>query len=258
MSRLSRLCLVFLVAFVLSGFGHYVSAQDFRIENKISFGNKTIDNLTIFKGGIVYDFIKLNGEITILDKKNEEIKILEPTLRIQTSLTLADLKQQVDELHTSFQVSSNPFLNFIARPVFDESAYEPESGLMVFRSLWLDYEFTTKVFDDDEIAREYYDSSLWFSRLNVRVSPAAVSALVRAGLNQTLEQNKRFPEKVTVKLYPKGKNVLSSTTIQADSTHVISKRLSESDNALIAQAQQYMQSFLALPFEKYQQEVHKK
>ncbi|MDR1957944.1 MAG: hypothetical protein LBQ54_02690 [Planctomycetaceae bacterium] len=233
-------------------------SQEFRVENTVNSGGKTTKGVTVFKEGVIYDFILPNGEITLFDRNKQEFYILDPALRLQTSVKPDDLKQQVDELQFMLERVDSPFLNFVASPAFDETGYEPESGLMVFRSLWLDYEFTTRVFDDQTIAKEYFDYLLWFSRLNFRLSPSAVSALVRAGLNPYFEKNNRFPEKVTVKLYPKGKKVLSSTTIQADSSHLISKRLTDAETSLLKQAEQYRQSFTAVPLDDYQKEMKKK
>ena len=250
--------LVVLIVFVIC-FGTVVlPGQDFRVENTLTSGNKTTKGVTLFMAGTVYDFIGSNGEIIVYEKQQQEIKILEPTLRLQTSIKLEDLKAQIDEMHVAFQRSESPFLNFIAKPVFDETGYDNDSGLVVFRSLWADYEFATRVFDDDAIASEYYEYNLWLARLNVRLSPAAVSAMVRAGLNEYLARNHRFPEKVSVKLYPKGKNVLSSTTVQGESTHVIMKRIADSDQELLKWAKEYLESFRKVPFDSYQVELKKK
>lgn len=250
--------LAILVVFLTCGNAAVLPAQNFRVENTLTSGNKTTKGVTLFVDGTVYDFIGSNGEIIVFDKPLQEIKILEPTLRLQTSIKLEDLKSQIDEMHVAFQRSESPFLNFVARPVFDETGYDTESGLIVFRSLWADYEFATRVFDDETIAAEYYEYNLWLARLNVRLSPAAVSAMVRAGLNEYLARNNRFPEKVSIKLYPKGKNVLSSTTVQADSTHVILKRIADSDQELIKRAKESLESFTKVPFDSYQVELKKK
>lgn len=250
-----RLVVFFVLMFTMSS--SISAGQNFRVENSLTSGNKTTKGVTLFVDGTVYDFIGSHGEIIVYNKQ-QEIKILEPTLRLQTSIRLEDLKSQIDEMHVAFQRSESPFLNFIAKPVFDETGYDSESGLIVFRSLWADYEFSTRVFDDETIAEEYYDYNLWLARLNVRLSPAAVSAMVRAGLNEYLARNNRFPEKVTVKLYPKGKNVLSSTTVQGESTHVILKRIADSDLELIKRAKESLETFQKIPFENYQVELKKK
>jgi hypothetical protein len=76
-------------------------------------------------------------------------------------------------------------------------------------------------------------------------------------LNPVLEQNQRFPGKVRMTLYPRGKIILSGVVIQAESTHTFVRRLQSTDEARVQKANRFREVFREVSLDDYLREVRK-
>ena len=226
----------------------------FRIDNRLVIGNSVVRSVTIFADGLVYDCIGDYGQITIYDKAAGTLTLLDPSCRLKTIVTTERLADDFERRREAFRISNNPFLNHLAEPYFEDNAYEGESGLMYFRSPWVEYRFETVEIGDPVVSEAYYDFCRKFTLLNIRIS-GSPTPILRKELNPILEQNRRFPGKVDLTLYPRGKVIISGVAIHAESTHTFVRRLQSPDEAKIEQANRFCEQFREVPLETYLREV---
>jgi len=230
------------------------NVPNFRIDNRIIADGKTLNGVTIFYDDMVYDCLGEHGAITVYDRKNATLTLLDPSCRLQTQFKISDLTQEAEKRKAACLKSDNFFLNYLASPYFEEELYEVESGIMVFRSPWVEYRFETAQFDESAISERYYDFCKQLTLLNIRTSRLP-SPMIRAVLNPVLEQHHRFAGKVSMTLYPKGKVIFANSVIQAETSHTFVRRLQSADETKIRQIQKFQQLFRTVPPEDYLREV---
>lgn len=230
------------------------ATRRFRIDNRWSSGDNAGKSVTVFYDGLVYDFIGDNGQITIYDKAAGTFILLDPSCRLKALVTTQSLAEDCERQRDAFRKSDSPFQNYLAEPFFEENAYEAESGLMYFRSPWVEYRFETVTLDDPVVSEGYYDYCRQLTLLNIRAS-GAPTPMIRNELNPVLEQNRRFPGKVVMTLYPRGKVIFSTVAIKAESTHTFVRRLQSTDESKVAQAERYRELFREVPLDDYLREV---
>ncbi|MCL2117693.1 MAG: hypothetical protein FWH27_04605 [Planctomycetaceae bacterium] len=228
----------------------------FRIDNRLIAGDKVTKSVTIFYDGLVYDCIGDYGQITIYDKAAGTLTLLDPSCRLKAVVTTGMLAEDFERCRGVFRKSDNAFQNYLADPFFEENAYETESGLLYFRSPWVEYRFETVTLDDPVVSEAYYDFCRQFTLLNIRTS-GSPTPMIRNELNPVLEQNQRFPGKVGMTLYPRGKVIISSRAIHAESTHTFVRRLQPPDEERVEQANRYRRQFHEVSLDDYLREGRK-
>lgn len=226
------------------------TARRFRIDNRLFANEQVLNSVTIFYDDWVCDFIGDNGQITIYDRKAGTITLLDPSCRLRTQVTIESLAQDFEQRKEAFRKSDDPFRNYLAQPYFEDNVYEAESGLMVFRSPWVEYRFETVALNDPVVSELYYDYCKQLTLMNIRAS-GAPSPMIRNELNSILEKNKRFPGKVGMTLYPQGKIILAKVVLQTELTHTFVRRLQPTDEAKIEQAKQYDKRFREVSLDDY-------
>ena len=226
----------------------------FRIDNQLVTGDTLIKSVTIFYDGLVYDFLGEHGQITIYDQAAGTFVLLDPSCRVKAIVTTETLAGDFERRKEVFRNSSNPLENYLAEPYFEETGYESESGLMYFRSPWIVYRFETVTLNAPVVSEAYYDYCRQLTLLNIRTS-GLPSPMIRLGLNPVLEQHRRFPGKVSMTFYPKGKVFLTGAAIQAESTHTFVRRLQSTDETKIEQANRYRELFREVSLDDYLREV---
>ena len=236
---------------------HQNSVQHrFRVDNRLAIGENTIKSTTIFYDGLVYDFLDDNGQITIYDKTAGTFFLLDQSSRLKTRVTTATLAEDFLRRKEAFRNSTDPLQNYLANPYFEVCDYEGESGLMFFRSPWVEYRFETVILDDPVVSDAYFDHCRQFTLLNIRAS-GFPTPMIRNELNPILEQNRRFPGKVSMTLYPRGKVIFSGSAIHAESTHTFVRRLQATDEAKVTQANRNRELFREVSLDDYLREIHK-
>ena len=228
----------------------------FRIDNRLIVDNTLVKSTTIFYDGLVYDFLGDHGQITIYDKAAGNFTLLDPSCRLKAVVTTETLAGDFERRKETFRKSNSPLQNYLAEPYFEENDYESESGLMYFRSPWVEYRFETVVLNDPAVSEVYYDYCRQLTLLNIRCS-GLPNPMIRHLLNQIIEQHRRFPGKVNMTLYPKGKVIISQHAIQAETTHTFVRRLQSADEAKIEQANRYRELFREVSLDDYLREVRK-
>ena len=235
---------------------HNGTACRFRIDNRLLTGDRIVKSVTIFSDGMVYDCIGDYGQITIYDKAAGTLTLLDPSCRLKTVVTSQSLAEDFERRKETFRKSDNPFQNYLAEPYFEENAYEGESGLMYFRSPWVEYRFETVSLNDPVVSEAYYDYCRQFTLLNIRTG-SSPTPILRKELNPILEQNRRFAGKVHLTLYPRGKVIISGVVIHAESTHSFVRRLQSPDEGKMEQANRYRALFQEVSLDDYLREVRK-
>src|SRR5882724_2304530 len=105
---------------VISG---QAAADDFRIESKIFVGKESepsSENLTLFRGGQVYDFLTKPSETTVFDKPRGRVILLDPARKVRTEIKADKLLAFSEELKVWAARQSDPFLKFAADPRFEQ------------------------------------------------------------------------------------------------------------------------------------------
>ena len=228
----------------------------FRIDNRLVTGDRVVKTVTIFTAGLVYDCIGDYGQITIYDKAAGTLTLLDPSCRLKTIVTTESLADDYVQRREAFRKSDNPFQNYLAEPYFEDNAFEGESGLMYFRSPWVEYRFETVSLNDPVVSEAYYDFCRQFTLLNIRIGDSP-TPMLRKELNPILEQNRRFPGKVNLTLYPRGKVIITGHVIHAESTHIFVRRLQSPDELRVQQANRYRELFREVPLDDYLREVRR-
>lgn len=260
--RLS-LALILFCALIASG-----KCVTFRVENTVTItpaetrGGNTMPTVAvsqmIFIDYVVYNFIDAHGEITVYDPQSDLFVLIDPALRIQHRLRVKDLRESVDKKLESLVDYPQPLVAFAAKPIFSKSL-DVESGVKKFSSEWIEYEIQTSPLTDAATKQAYYSAADAFCYLNFRVMPGprGLIYLVRLAVNRSLAEQNRFPDKVNMTFYPKGKEPFASSE-RRQSEHKLTPRLSENDKRRLDQAQEMMKTFRQVDFDTYQAEVEKK
>jgi len=228
----------------------------FRVDNRLVAGDTIVKSVTLFYDGRVYDFLGEHGQITIYDQAAGTFALLDPSCRVKVVVTTEMLAEDFERRKEAFHNSSNPLENYLAEPYFEETGYESESGLMYFRSPWIAYRFETVTLNDPAVSQAYYDYCRQLTLLNIRAG-GFPTPMIRHVLNPVLEQNRRFPGKVNMTFYPRGKVILTTIVIQAESTHTFVRRLQSTDEAKVEQADRYREVFREVSLDDYLRETRK-
>ena len=140
-------------------------------------------------------------------------------------------------------------------PSFEVSRNE-EAGGWMFQSKWIDYNISAVPFDEAELVESYFKFSDQSSKLNIYLNPGSMTPFARIAINQTLQQQNIFPEKISINVYPKGKLRLGGRNIKIESEHKLVRRLSEKDHGRIIRALHFTEQFPKTTFGEYYKMVN--
>ena len=240
------------LAIALSGLvSSPASADDFRIETKVFVGKETepvSEDLALFRGEQVYDFLNKPREVTVFDKPRSRVILLDPARRIKTILTMEHLMAFSDELRTWCGRQSDPLLKFAAEPRFDQSL-DSASGELVFTSPFLTYRVATVKAGTDDIARQYLEFSDSYARLNAMTNPGSTPPFSRLKIDEALFLSHAVPEKVQLTMPPRSHFGGKPTIVRSE--HSVNWRLLESDQQKIQEAEEYLVTFTQVSLERY-------
>jgi hypothetical protein len=144
----------------------------------------------------------------------------------------------------------DPYIQFVSQPTFEET-FDQQTGVMTFESTWISYSMETRYIEDRDIAEKYQKFSKWYCLLNMRLNPAATTLFARLAVNRTLGAHRRFPQRVYVRIRPKGGSLLGKS-VTMSSRHRLIQRLLEPDEKRIQQTERFLEIFRDVPFEEYQ------
>lgn len=224
-----------------------VRADDFCIQSKVYLGSQTIQSTTIFRDGATYDFLDQPAEITIFDAPRSRFIVLDPTRKIRTEVTTAQIDEFVQKLKVEALARKVPLLAFLASPEFQES-FDDKSGDLTLTSPWVVYRAKTTLPKASPAATQYAEFLNWQTKLNVVIQPGSLPPFPRLELNAALERHKRIPTAVESTRYAQN---LARKPITLRAEHRIQWQLLDGDLARIQQAEDYRASLELVDLSAY-------
>jgi len=241
---------VLAIGWALSATAAPALADDFRIETKVYVGKETepaSEDLTLFRGEQVYDFLSKPREITVFDKPRSRVILLDPARRVKAEVTMERIMAFSDKLRTWCGKQDDPLLKFAAEPSFDQSL-DNTSGELVFTSPFLTYRVATVKAGTDDIARQYVEFSDSYARLNAMTSPGSTPPFPRLKIDEALFLSHAIPSKVELTMPPRSR---WGKPTMVRSEHSVNWRLLESDQQRIQEAEEFLAVFTPLTLERY-------
>lgn len=226
-------------------------ADDFRIETKVYAGKETeplSEDLTLFRGEQVYDFLNKPREITVFDKPRSRVLLLDPARRVKTEVSMERIMAFSNELRTWCAKQSDPLLKFAAEPSFAQSL-DNANGELVFTSPFLTYRITTVKAASEDIARQYLEFSDSYARLNAMTSPGSTPPFPRLKVDEALFLSHGLPSRVQLTISPRSRFSGKPTIVRSE--HSVNWRLLEPDQQKIQEAEEFMVTFTQLTLDRY-------
>jgi hypothetical protein len=246
--RIKKILLTIVVLFVgIEG----AWAEDFRLENRVYLeGKKEPESrtVTLFHGGMVYDFLSDPGEVTIFDKATGRFILLNMANREQTELTVAELKAFTEKLKQSAGKQKDPVYKFFADPKFEER-FDSLNEELTFTSPTVTYAIKTKAVKNATICGQYREFSDGYSQLNAMLNPGSRPPQARLQINEALSRRGILPEEVKLTITSMKDNSPQKTVLRSE--HEFKPGLTESDLDRIKQVGEARGKFKAISFDKY-------
>ena len=250
--RFGKPAMVWMLAATMAGWTFQRAvADDFRIETKVFAGKEAepvSEDLTLFRGEQVYDFLSKPREITIFDKPRSRVILLDPVRRVKAEVATERIIAFADELRTWCGKQADPLLKFAAEPSFDQSL-DNATGELVFSSPFLTYRISTVKAGSDDIARQYLEFSNSYARLNALTNPGSTPPFPRLKVDEALYLSHAIPTKVQLTLPARSRFGGKPTVVRSE--HSVNWRLLESDRQRIQEAEEFLVTFTPLTLERY-------
>jgi hypothetical protein len=232
-----------------------LQGQDFRVDTEVFIGDEkeaSIETLTIFSNGRVYDFLLHQREVTFFDPHGGRFVFLDEQRRLKAGISTQQVLQFAIELEAHAAESKDPLFAFAARPKFEttfEDVMQNGQSLVRIKLAGKPLEYTALGHKPQhaDAARVYRHFADWYARLNAtragNLPPGA-----RLELNQALAERSLLPLEVTRTIpatSPLGKKVVTT------SRHLVNWSLSGEDRRRIDDVGTWMASFASVSFDEY-------
>lgn len=226
----------------------------FRVDAVVKFSRnedeeRSFRTSSVFFDDFAFDFIGDNGEIIVYSFSEKKFALIDPIRRLRTKVDAEEIERFLENVKPLLEKRNDAFCAFMLEPTFEVSRKEDE---LLFQSKWIDYRATTRAFDDPKIADAYFDFANALCKLNVFMNPGSVTPLARLELNRRFQEEARFPEKLVVDVYPKGK-MFFNRSFQASNEYKLARRLSEKDRNRVMRAIHFAAQFQEVNFRTYYQ-----
>ena len=226
----------------------------FRVDAVVKFSRnedeeRSFRTSSVFFDDLAFDFIGDNGEIIIYSFSEKKFALIDPIRRLRTEVDAEEIDRFLENVKPLLEERDDAFCAFMLEPTFEVSRKEDE---LLFQSKWIDYRATTRVFDDPKIADAYFDFANALCKLNVFMNPGSITPLARLEINRRFQDETRFPEKLVVDVYPKGK-MFFNRSFQASNEYKLARRLSEKDRNRVMRAIHFAAQFQEVSFRTYYQ-----
>ncbi len=226
----------------------HVAAQQFRIQTTVFAENRdrpVSDNLTLFDGGKVYDYLLVANEptkvteIAIYDAEHRLFTLLDTTRHLRLELREADLEQMLRNMTSSESFQEE--LRFLAHPEFHQQ-FDPGGPTVELRSEHMQYTVRGTICSDESQWAAYFAFIDAYTLLN-STDPRKLPPFARMQLNQVLRARRLIPTQVEMTLDFPAADGVGHTRLQATSTHQWTASLSEADRERIHQAERFVQEY---------------
>jgi hypothetical protein len=178
--------------------GVVARGEDFRVDSRVTMGEDRqtfAENTTIFHGGRVYDFLSEPAGVTVFDPKAGRFTILDQARQVQTVVSSQEVNKFMEKVKTAAAGNSEPFLQFLANPKFQERM-DAKASRMQLTSEFLRYEVSLQKPVSGELARQYTEFSDWYAKLNTMLNVGGLPPFARMTVNARLRSLKQLPSDV--------------------------------------------------------------
>ncbi len=238
--------LAFLV-FAFLAFGQLAQAKDsgdtFRVETDV-FKNRAekpvIHTLTLFAGGLVYDF-QIKGEseqMTLFDLPRNRFILLDPERKMKTVVRTQQVLQSCARIKT-LVTTDRPLLYFSANPELTPS-FDEASGWLTMSSEAVTYRVRGSKPRYGSSVRRYQDFADWSARLNSMLG-VGLPPQMRVEVDTEIARKGWIPEEVERSIPATG-SLLGKSHI-ARTRHQVNWKLSQTDRKRIERVGGYLASF---------------
>jgi hypothetical protein len=231
------------------------AAADFRIHTKVYSGDRLepdSQNTTLFRGGLVYDFLSEPRKVTIYDKARARFVILDPARQVQTDVSVDEVQKLNKQIAAWAAERKDDLLNSLANPSFTQKQ-DPNTGAMLFSNAALTYAVKSSPAENKELFDQYDEFADLFVQLNNMLSlPVRPPyGLARLAVNHELRKKGEIPTEVQLTVHGVNKLPLLNKNLVLRSQHQMTPMLSQSDQRDIEAAQRQLATFKRVPFDEF-------
>jgi hypothetical protein len=229
-------------------------AEDFRVDTRVFAGSQPTpqsEGTTIFCEGFVYDFLKGDDEVIVLDRAQHRYVLLNLARNVRTELTQQEVNNFVDLIKGRTTSNSDPIVKFYGAPTFQQS-FDPVAMDLKMQSDWLVYDARLVSASNDAVL-QYRDFSDSCAKLNAVLYPASRPPFARMILNEAIAAHHGIAREVHLTV----KNAHGdSQTVRSE--HELTPRLEAADRHRVAEYREDMTTFRAVEYIKYHASVTQK
>ncbi len=228
-----------------------VLATDFRIVSEVFLDKDVVStNRTLFRAGVVYDYLKAPGLTTIFDPARQRFILLDPETKLRCEVDTVQVAQFNNALRKRAAENADPLLRFMAQPAFQIEGNKAP-GMLKLLSPLVSYQLKTTRVEDAEALRQYIEFCDWYAQLNTMVNPGSPPPFARMKVNQVLRNRQEMPLEVelTISVQAKGGN----RQVVLRSRHQVAWRLLGEDTVAIDQTAEELAVFKAVTFQEFQE-----
>ncbi len=232
-----------------------VAAQEFRIATEVYAGEQTepvSENLTLFRGSVVYDFLSHPAEIAVFRKvptsRGGRFILLDPEHRIRAEVTTERITSMLDELRKWAATQNDPLLRFAAHPRFEEH-FDVGKGVLRLESDLMRYVLETEKPRQPIVTTLYRDYSDWYGRLASIAHVGSLPPFPRLAANEALARRERLAREVQLTILAEASGRAEDVVLRAK--HHIQWRLSKQDLRRIDEADQYLVTFRPVNYDEF-------
>jgi hypothetical protein len=195
--------------------------------------------LTLFRGGVYYDFEDDLLQVTMIDPLRERIVLLDRKRQVLCEVSCAELMSDISKAQDEITSKIN---EMIANPQIIDEDISKKTFTMGTEHIQYICKYETP--QNKDIVRQYVDFANWSSRLNA-VYPPHMMPYVRLQLNDTLAERNALPIDLTLK-------TIKRMSEQEISCKLLSNwRLSSDDQASITRVGTMLTQFRRVNVQEY-------
>ncbi|MGD9647062.1 MAG: hypothetical protein AB7U73_15230 [Pirellulales bacterium] len=248
-SRPFRLLVLLVVLFAAS----LASGADFRIVSEVYLdGEKEpfSTNRTLFRAGVVYDYLEAPGMTTVFDPARQRFLLLDPETKLRCEVATPKIAEFNGALRQRALKHADPLLRFMAQPAF---TIDPSPGpqRLVMTSPLVSYRLKTTPVEEDAL-RQYIEFSDWYAQLNTMVNVGSPPPFPRIEVNRELNKRGWMPLEVQL-LISVRQSRGGNRDVKLLSRHDVMWRLLGEDLQAIERTADEMATYEQVTFEVFQQ-----
>lgn len=251
--RLSPLIAAAGAALLGAGWLSPARGEDFRIETKVFVAGEKdplSQNVTLFRAGVVYDYLADPPRIAVFDKPHGRFVLLDTVKKQKTEINTEQVSTFCAELRNLAVSGPNRFLKFMGDPQFNP-ALDERTGELTMASEFVTYKVQTTPAKSPEIAHQVREFSDWYMRLNVMTNRGSMPPFARLAVNEELDNNTLIATQVEMTLAAQNRN--NAKPIVMRSEHAVAWRLLARDLDRISETGNQLANFKTVSFTDFMQ-----